>query len=125
MQTKSHVHRYLPNACLFACCEIHTGLPCKALRAWFLLRGCHQDVENNALNPTQGCQLLGSKKIFLQAHYEELKVARDSAEHLSDETGRQLSRVEKQLKESQEALSQSSHEVCWLYSLSHHPVLLV
>lgn len=46
-----------------------------------------------------------------QAHYEELKVARDSAEHQSDETGRQLSRAEKQLKESQDALSNSSHEV--------------
>ncbi len=48
---------------------------------------------------------------LLQAHYEELKVARDSAEHLSDETGRQLSRAEKQLKEAQEAISTSSHEV--------------
>lgn len=115
-------------------CQTHAFLPvvkftlgCHAKHCvpGFFLHGCHQDAENNALNPTQGCQLLGSKEIFLQAHYEELKVARDSAEHLSDETGRQLSRVEKQLKESQEALSQSSHEVCWLYSLSHHPVLLV
>ena len=50
-------------------------------------------------------------------------MARDSAEHLSDETGRQLSRVEKQLKENQEALSQSSHEV--FSTLSHHYLLLV
>ena len=49
--------------------------------------------------------------LICQAHYEELKVARDSAEHKSDETGRQLSRAEKQLKESQDALSNSSHEV--------------
>ena len=54
-----------------------------------------------------------------QAHYEELKVARDSAEHLSDETGRQLSRVEKQLKEAQEALSSTSHEVCSVTCLAY------
>ena len=44
-----------------------------------------------------------------QAHYEELKADRDSAEHQVDETARQLSRVEKQLKESQDALSNSAH----------------
>ncbi len=48
-------------------------------------------------------------------------MARDSAEHLSDETGRQLSRVEKQLKENQEALSQSSHEVCSLHFIPSLP----
>ena len=48
-------------------------------------------------------------------------MARDSAEHLSDETGRQLSRMEKQLKETQEALSQSSHEVCWLHVIQSLP----
>jgi len=68
---------------------------------------------------------VGFRVSLLQAHYEELKVARDSAEHLSDETGRQLSRVEKQLKETQEALSQSSHEVCSLHFVPHHYLLLV
>ena len=46
-----------------------------------------------------------------QAHYEELKVARDTAKHLADETGQHLTSTAKQLKDVQEALANSSHEV--------------
>ena len=48
---------------------------------------------------------------WTQAHYEELKADRDTAEHQADETARQLSKTEKQLKECQDALSNSAHEV--------------
>ena len=47
-----------------------------------------------------------------QAHYEELKADRDTAEHQAGDTARQLSRNEKQLKETQDVLSNSTHEVC-------------
>ena len=40
-----------------------------------------------------------------------MKAARDSAEHLCDETARQLARTEKQLGEAQHALDSSTHEV--------------
>ena len=47
-----------------------------------------------------------------QAHYEELKADCDTAEHQAGEMARQLSRNERQLKESQDALTNSAHEVC-------------
>ena len=55
-------------------------------------------------------------RAVLQEHYEKLKAARDSAEHLCDETARQLARTEKQLGEAQHALDSSNHEVtCFVH----------
>lgn len=73
--------------------------------------------------PDLGCPML-------QEHYEKLKAARDSAEHLCDETARQLARTEKQLSEAQHAVDTSMHEVpllllCWLSQLERCSINVV
>lgn len=69
----------------------------------------HADVRSAHSNRWQeaGCK----SSTALQEHYEKLKAARDSAEHLCDETARQLARTEKQLSEAQHAIESSIHEV--------------
>lgn len=76
-----------------------------------LVMVCAVGYAQHQKQKSSGRRSKNEKMIEWQAHYEELKADRDAVEHQAGETARQLSRAEKQLKESQDALSTSKHEV--------------